>query len=425
MTSPRPDTRYLATAPITTDLGQRLANLTVAAPGGYELASARLAIDGSGAGRSIELAVEIDNATTGILVTHGTVATPRYRLRVAAGGIVEAVDSGGVLAGVTAPSVGGAPRDYVVAWSTEPNATTTGLGDALRSTLLVYDVLGATLAKSTFVHALDTPNPAETFTVAGAWDGAILQQPYALAIDAVRVSCRFHTATETREHFVTASPAPTPSGPVAVQLITPPAASLEAGRLAGPGYQAAALSVAAGRDRHRLLGPVWQWIQPQGGMFAYADFLEDVLRPSWVLDEDAGYQTAIHWLARRRIPRHAGHVRGVIQVSTWALGLGPVDPADFRLTIADGPPHAYQTRATTVVSRSIDDGGAPGVGALLEWDPAAVRRDDDGWSWLWLSTRTDGGSGAGNTGYAVRSLAVQPLVLLEGYLGELPDPWGP
>ena len=63
MTSARPDTRYLATVPITTDLGQRLVNLTAAAPGGYELASARLAIDGSGAGRSIELAVELAAAS--------------------------------------------------------------------------------------------------------------------------------------------------------------------------------------------------------------------------------------------------------------------------------------------------------------------------------------------------------------------------
>lgn len=426
MTSARPDTRYLATAPITTDLGQRLTDLTVAAPGGYELASARTAIDGTGSGRALELLVEIDTATAGILVTHGTVASPSYRVQVSAGGIVEALDAGGVLAALTAPNVGALAQDYVVAWSTELNAATDGSpGQALRSTLLVYDVGGDALDKITVVHAVDAASPAETFTVGGAWDGAIMQQPYALAIDAVRVSCRYHTPTETREHFVAATPAPSPSGPVAVQLLPQPAAALETGRLAGPGYQSAALSTATGRDRHRLVGPVWQWAQPQAGMLEYADDIRDTLRGSWVRDEADGYQTAIHWLARRQIPRHCGHVHGVVQVSTWALGLGPVSTVDFLLSCANGPPHSYTQRSTTLVSRTVDDGGAPSVGELLTWSPVAVPRDEDGFTWIWLSTRTDGGSGAGNAGYAVRSIAVAPIVLAPSFEGLPADPWGP
>ena len=54
-----------------------------------------------------------------------------------------------------------------------------------------------------------------------------------------------------------------------------------------------------------------------------------------------------------------------------------------------------------------------------------MRRADDGRSWLWLSARTDGGSGMGNAGYAVRGLAVQPLTLGEVFDGGFPDPMGP
>jgi hypothetical protein len=251
-----------------------------------------------------------------------------------------------------------------------------------------------------------------------------MTQPYGLAIDAVRVSFRFHTRVETREHFVAASPVPTPTGPVAVQLVTPAPAMLEPGELVGPGYQLAAASMQTTRDRHRLVSPVWQWTQRQP--VALADDMRTALGQRWVWDLEAGYQTPINMLARRRIPRHTSWLRVLVQWATWKINpLLAMDTVELRLHTADGPPNAYTNESHKIISRAIDDGGPAGLGELAVMDFVWVERDGDGFMWIWISARTDGGSGSGNAAYTVRSVSVLPVVLGDGYDGQVPNQWGP
>jgi len=243
-------------------------------------------------------------------------------------------------------------------------------------------------------------------------------------IDAVRVSCRFHTRTETREHFVAATPAPTPTGPVAVQLVTPPEAMLEPGELAGPGYQLAAASMQTTRDRHRLVSPIWQWTQPNA--VALRDDMRTSLGPRWVWDLGDGWQSPLNMLARRRIPRHTGYLRVIVQWVTWKTNAAfPMDLVELRLHTADGPPNAFTQQTSKLIDRSVDDGSIAGLGVLQVMDFVWVVRDGQGFTWLWASARTDGGSGSGNASYAVRSISVTPIVLGEGYDGQAPNQWGP
>jgi hypothetical protein len=441
MTSARPDTRYLATSPITTDLGQRLTNLTASGAAGYEANSARTAITGAGKGRSIELIADIDDTNVGVLVDHSTAIDTSYKISVAIGGVVTFRLTATVTVTLTAPNVpaAGSATSYVVAVSTEPNPLTTGAGDALRSEYLVYDLnVGADpLAWDTVTHGVPVADVTATLTIGGIYTGGVLTVAYPLTIDAVRISCRFHTRVETREHFVAATSPPANVGIAACQVAVPPAAMLAAGQIAGPGYQLAAASAQTGRDRHRTLSAVWQWINPDPptltddmrtgmGVKHVIDIEDDISGPGW--------QSPLGWLARVQVPRHVEWLYVRIQWATWETVPGATDLVELQFHASNGPPRpvkdgngfipAFTITSYQTVSRQLDD-GVGGLGDLEVFDFVHVERDADGFTWVWLAGRTDSGSGSGNASYAVRSCVAQPIVLGDGYGGQVPNGWGP
>jgi hypothetical protein len=444
MTSPRPDTRYLATSPITTDAGKHRTNLIVSAPGGYEANSARTAITGDGSGRSIEIKCDIDTATVGVVVDHGTGAS--YRIRITAGGVVEFSNSSGLLASITAPNVTGLARSYVIAWSTFANPLTVGAGDTLCSDLYVYDVSGSVLTYLPITHSTVTASGAGTLTIAGMYTGGVMTLTYANDIDAVRISCRYHTGVETREHFVAQASAPANVGIAACQQAVPPIQMFAPGQIIGPQYQHAAASMQPTRNRHRLVSPVWQWIAlaHADGAPQFTDDMRDGVSPKWVIDIDdpgfvaeagAGWQTYIGWLARVQVPRHVEHLLVRAQWATWETVPGTTDKAELQFHCANGPPRPvkdgnkmipeftitnYQT-----IERQVNDVSVSGLGANQVFDFVKVERDADGFSWVWVAGRADEGSGAGNVTYQVRSIAATPIVLGDGYGGLVANPWGP
>jgi hypothetical protein len=420
MTSPRPDTRYLATSPITTDLGQRLTDLTVAAPGGYEANSARTAITGAGAGRSIEIKARIDSGGVGVLVDHGTGAS--YRVRVTTGGVVEFSDTNGTHASITAPNVGALSRTYVIAWSTEPNPLTTGGTDTLRSEFLVYDVAGDSLSVAVVEHATAAASGTGTLTIGGVYTGGAMTLTFWESPVAVRISCRFHTRIETREHFVAQTAAPTVVGIQACEAPPLPAEMITDGNLAGPAYQAAAASLQPTRNRYRLYSPVVLWMQAVPP--SYTDDLKTTLAPGWVYDMEDGYQVSLGWVCRRRIPPTCQWLRVQVQWATWETAPGVTDLVELRVHIGNREPYYATQYSTTLISRQVDD-GTNGTGVLQTFDPVWVERDDEGYSWIWLSARTDSGSGSGNATYSIRSLTATPLALGEGYNDAPPNGFGP
>jgi hypothetical protein len=419
MTSARPDTRYLATSPITTDTGQRLTNLTVAAPGGYELNSARTAIEGTGSGRSIELIADIDDGQVGVLVDHDNGAS--YRISVTAGGIVVFSDATGTVASITAPNVNGVAKSYVVAWSTEPNPLSPATP---RSEFLVYDVAGAALTQTVVEHAGTAASATGTFTVGGVFGGAAMTLAYSPTIDAVRISSRFHTRTETREHFVAQTAAPSIDGIAACQLFPVPAALLTAGNVAGPGYQLSAASMQTTRDRHRLLSPVVEWIHADPPALADDMKAAAAMNAKHVFDMGDGWQQPLMWLCRRMVPRHCQWLRVEVQWATYETVPGVTDLVELRAHTWNANPYTATADSNVTISRQADD-TSMGIGVRQVFAPLLVERGPDGYTWIGLSARTDSGSGSGNATYKVRSITAVPWVLGEGYNGQPPNAWGP
>jgi hypothetical protein len=420
VTSARPDTRYLATSPITTDLGQRLTNLTAAAPGGYELNSSRTAITGAGSGRSIELTCDINNTGGGVLVDHSGGGSTSYRISVTVGGVVNFVISPTLTVTLTAPGVGGSPKSYVIAWSTEPNPQTTGAPNALRSEYLVYDVaVGGSPTWDTVTHAENPAPGTATFAVGGI--GAAMGSPYSHDIDAVRISMRFHTRTETREHFVAQTAAPDIIGIAACQNIPPPAAMLTAGNVAGPIFQFAAASTHTGRDRHRLCSPIETW--QQASPPALSDDMRTTLNPKHVLEMGDGWQQPLIWLTCRMVPRHVLWLRIEVQWATWETVPGDTDLVEIRAHCWNGNPWNATERTDVLIERTSDD-GTNGLGVREVFDPLRVVRGNDGYTWLGMSARTNSGAGGGNATYIVRSFTAVPWILPEGYGNQL-NPFGP
>lgn len=423
----RPDTRYLAESPITTDISQRHTNLTAAGSGGYEPSSARTALAGTGAGRSIEVRCEIDDASAGVLVDHDK--GDGYRIRVTAGGHVVFSDANGDLATVDAPLIAGVAQGYVIAWSTEPNPLgTIGDPDELRSEFRVYGGPAGDeeLAWDSVNHASAPADVAGTFTVGGVYTGGMMTLAYSDTIEIVRISCRFHTGTETREHFVAQTSAPVVEGIQACERPRIPPQIIEPGQIVGPAYQMAAASMKSGANRHRLLSPVWQRQIPQPE--AFADDIRDNLthKLAWNMPGGEGWQVPL-WVARRQIPPHAGHLRVMIQLVTFTIDpMEAMDDVEIRFHTSNRRPYLATLESHITLTRNVDDGSSTALGALVVFDDfCPVQRGPDGYTWLWWSMRTDGGSGSGNASYAIRGWSATPIVLAPGYNGEPLAAWDP
>jgi hypothetical protein len=398
-----------------------MTDLTASGAAGYELNSARTALAGTGSGRSIELIVDINNGSAGTLVDHTHTSTT-YKVTVSVGGVVNFIGPSGTIKSITAPGVGGADKSYVVAWSTEPNPQTTGAPDALRSEFLVYDIaVGGSPSWDTAVHAAPSVSGTATLTVGGVWTG-VLTEAYSPTIDAVRISSRFHTRVETREHFVAQTAAPTLEGPAACQLFPLPAAVLTNGNVVGPAYQLGAASMQTTRDRHRLLSPVEQWMNASPPTLS--DDMRDTINPKHVLNMGDGWQQPLMWLCWRPFPRHCTHVRVEVQWATWETVPGATDIVELRAHSWNANPYYATEDSNVLISRTSDD-GVNGLGVRQVFPPLLVKRGDDGYTWLGLSGRTDSGSGSGNASYLVRSYTAVPWVLGDGYDGGQPNGWGP
>lgn len=432
MTSPRPDTRFLGTSPLSTDLSQRLTNLSSSGNGFYETNSARTAISGTGSGRAIELAAEISTATTGVLVDHGTGAS--YRIAVSAGGNVVFSNTNGTLATLAAPSVSGSLRDYVVAWSTEPNPQTTGAGDAQRSEFLVCDVATGGLAQTVATHASVTASPTGTLTLRGVYTGGLMTLNYTstAAVDAVRISSRFHTRVETREHFVSQTSSPVVIGIQACQQTPFPASAMLSGEVAGPAYQAAAASMQATRNRHRLCSSVIAW-QMRSPAPSYEDDLRDTgnAKHVWTIPDGwggwnngTGWQARLSWLACVRVPAHIEHVRVKVQWATWKVTPVTTKIVELRVHSSNASPKAASQTSTKLISRTADD-GVNALGVQQVFGPLPVNRGDDGYTWIWMSARIDSGSGTSGMAWSLHALSVQPWALPDGYDGGAPNALGP
>lgn len=404
---------------VAVDRSQYDTPLTASGGAYYEDPSPRCALDGSGMGRSVELSVELDTSVSGTLVEFGADAgDPNYAITVTAGGTIVFVHDGGTLISLAAPDVSGTAKTYVIGYNTEPNGATTGGGDALRSEATVYSVDDGTIATGVITHDVLPLTAGSGVAVGGSWDGSAMSDVFDGTINAVRISSRYHTRTEVREHWVAQSAAADVDGVEAIEAPVLPADLAEPGSIVGPQYQAGAASLAVGRNRHRLVGPVVQFLD--ANLVFYESPLSGVtgLDATRVRALPGGYETHLGWLWRRSIVRHAEWLLGRIQWGTLDLGGGAV-AASVRLYSASQPPHLAQPDETSYVtlSRTDDDAGA---GVVAEFAPLRVQRGEDGRSWLWLGISL----GASDRAY-IRELTIQSLTRQALDVPAPPPQWGP
>ena len=425
MTSARADTRYLCSTTLTTDLSQRLTNLTASTTAAYENNSARTTMDPT-LGRSLEISLELDTSHLGALLHIGSSTSVLTAL-------IEITDAGEIsfavgavyIATLLAPNADGTAKTYVIGWSSEANPATTGAADAVRSEFSIYDVDGDEIERAEVLHATGSPVDTMSFVLGGWWDAGAVGNKTDATINAARVSARYHTRSETREHFVAQTAAPTVTGVSAVELQRLPADACVAGAVEGPQVQHASQSMAAGRSRHRLCGPLVSG--PHWPLAAWQSDLTEAVSPSWVRVLSDGYATSLAWLWRRRVPYHAEWLLGSLQWATWNTATEAVD-ASVRLYCSSKPPHLAQSSEWTFVelTRTVDDGvggGFGGLGAFERFARLLVRRDQDGFAWLWLGLSITEATPLA-TKVNPRWLSVVSLTL-PTLADQLPNQWGP
>lgn len=405
------------------DDSQRVTHLTKSGAGAYEDPSPRCAIDGTGAGRTIEVACQLFDAHADeMLIIHGgDVAT--YWAIFCVDDIVYFNRTGGTVTTMVAPNISATPSDYVIAWATEPNPATTGASNALISTFTIYDVANDVVLWESVAHAVYTADDAGALAIGGSWDGGALVTPFSQSIAAARISARVHSRRETIEHFVAQTSAPTIIGVTAVEDAVVPSEIVESTSLAGPQYQAAAAAMATGRNRHRAISPVVQLL------FRDYPTLEDDLASdypaTWVIDLGSGYQASLAWAWLLRVPRHCSRLRVGVQWATWDTDAsGTPDVVDLRVhTSGQAPGELAATTSVQGITRSADD-NVDGTGVLESFALINVERDEDGLTWVYFSARVDAGSGSGNVAYMVREATACPVAASAG-VDEQPNGWNP
>lgn len=381
----------------------------------YEDPSERAALDGTGAGRTIVISFETSTAGDGALVVFGDdLGDPAYELSTGSGDVF-AIAGGDYLLDVAAPNIDGSSKTYLLAWATEPNPLTTGSSDALRSEFTLLDVDGNELLTTTVTHEVYAAGSTGALSIGGRWDGSTMSSVYNDTINEVAILSRFCSRPEIRERFVAQSAVPTVEGITAVEVPLLPSQVTEAGALAGPQYQFAAAAMQVGRNRHRLASPLIQmavrsapWIplDPRDG---WPD--------AWVYTMPDGFHTSIAWLWRRRVPTHLDWLLGSVHWATRDTGSDPVD-CSLRLYCSDKLPPLNGQLSSATLTRTTDDD--TGLGVFEDFDLVRVRRDAQGYSWIWLAGYTE----ETNNEYRVRGLTVVP-VSKPANNNQPPNQWGP
>ena len=142
-----------------------------------------------------------------------------------------------------------------------------------------------------------------------------------------------------------------------------------------------------------------------------------------VFDMGEGYQTTIAWLVRRRIPRSCDWLLARTQWATWADPSGVPDLVELRIHTADNIPYLAEAISSQTISRAVDDELAGFLGAQEYFPPVKVERDAQGWSWIFMSARTNGGAPS-TARYSVREWTATPMAASVGFQGQPPGEWG-
>lgn len=414
------DTLYYALrggafANLATDLSQHADNQAAGASWTYEATPAtRFNVTTTW---TIEVYCDTDNNDTGYFLSYGA-GGALLRLSLNGAGTVEAYLGASLLGSLALPGIGAAAEEFVIAWSCEPNALTTGAANALRSELRAWNVTDGTYSQTTFLHALRTSGTGDLVCWASSTAGA---NAFVGTARGIRISAgRFRTATETREDWIGATTAPTITGETRLEsIVVEPGHELaDPGAFAGP-----VLAQAAASARQNDLR-TWS---PTG----HASYFE---RPAlsgstlsgaptqWSRAASVATYTLLGaYVMRRRLPPRCTHVKVRANVQQWRTVAGTNDRLHLRAWIANRPPapvagvtdhdQSLTTKATTNATLATSHGSGAAAGEWVDFGLVEVVRNSAGWSWIMLGIRVEDLSGAvANNRMRVHALTVDPVI---------------
>jgi len=374
----KPDTRYLndyaAAGSITalrTDIGQWRTNLTDATTYAHEATSARTAIT---VPRTIELRVEADNKSSGIVLNHGNDAGTVYGYRVRVdSGVVEFYGNTALLGSIAWSDDG----PLLIRWATREDPDNPG--DVIHE-IDVWDE-----AAVAWAGGLVLTNEAEPFVLSSArftlGAGGLGVDAYSDGPDAirmVRISTRYHSREEFYADWIaTATPA-TPTSETRISGLALDGTTLgDEGHFAGP----ALLSThrATIDNAYRLWSPVVNDRLRTLDADAFTSTAHAYSRQP--PKDGAGYRMWSHLLRVAILPVQSTHVRVRVFVKKWKTS-GAAQAIAFRCysmskipgqlqIVTDPPPPqpAYYYSGATL-GAGVDHG----IGGFGEWvDLGAVK----------------------------------------------------
>lgn len=367
-------------AALATDVSQYRTALTNNTTYVSEANSARTALASP---REISVVVEISTGQTGVLVQHGGAVAHSYRVRVAAGNVVEVSEAGVTLLSVTLPGVGVVAHEYAILWTQHPD------GASVRSELAVVRVDTEEWAHAQGTHTGTTPSGTDTLTIGAGHGGATAFSGGVAAFNAVRIGRRHHSGAEHQEDWVAERTPPASTEVRREAVLVPDRDTLdvtEDGTFCGPAHLWA--GYAFQEHAARLVGPVV-------GVRVLSPPLEvgsgyDTYSTAWWRPPPgaATYRAAIAHLFYRPVPSGCNrlHVRVFVYQYSNAVDIATVryraySIADLPVVGEVLPPIRW--RSTAIVACSDDHAGLAVTGAWLDLGP--VEPQIDAWGATWIS----------------------------------------
>ncbi len=402
-------------AALAVDLGQERTNLTNNTTYVSESPSARAAISSP---REVAIVVELNNASSGILLFHGNAGAYGYRVRINAGAI-EVSESALLLVSVAVPGLAAGPRACLVSWCQRPE------GADIVSEVAVCNLVTGAWAFGTATHSANAVHATDDLVIGAGYGGASAFSLGVTAFHTVRLSRRFHSTTEQAEDFVAETTPPTITGRRRTPMLTGPADELllsNEGQLAGPGFLWA---LAATRQADtRTVTPLVNVVPvaPYLETYDYAPVRYHKRAPDSIV-----YHLSLRYLFHAFAAPKTNHGWCRIHITASHVYAGPaICPIHLRMySLANlwvgqqGPPLVFHKTATEVVTTP--SSGWIDLGALR------LSKEVSGLTYLALGFSFDLDAGtdplAAETAFQVNAITVEPYYadLGEGGWGDVDE----
>jgi hypothetical protein len=311
------DTRFLALGgALTTDLSQRLTNITASGAGAYEAPSTRSILAGD---RTVSVRWTATAAEVGVvLIVCANAAQTDIVWSIATDGAGKLCAYINASVGVLSTTNAVAAKDYTVSVSQRANPDTTGASDAVISELVLYNHTDGTvddIVQAAHVVPTTATGPYN-LSVGGWWNGLLLTNVPTNAPTEARVSSSYHPPAEVFEDWVgarTAYAGTAADGPVEPIGPRPSSSGLgDESQFAGRANFAypAALALAV---RKRSWSPAVNELLNDDAEMPTAQ------QDHWASSPpgDSRYTFDLAWLRWVTVPAEATHVRVRVHVRQW------------------------------------------------------------------------------------------------------------